>query len=218
MMSEEAISVPLGQAPQVYFIADATFGLPRLIYLVEAVLDGGAQLIQFRCKQAAEREIIKVAQDLRKLTKKYEAKLLINDSPSLCEKVGARGVHLGWDDASPAEARAQLGSEAIIGLSIHTKEQARQADYSNVNYVSIGPVFPSKTKPQSNYLGVEGLVALMDVVQSYAQIPIFCIGGINIDNAAQLTGLRLHGIVVGAALGYAANPTTAYGRLLTAIS
>ncbi len=147
----------------------------------EAALAGGARAIQLREKQLADFELLDRARRIRKLCERHEALLIVNDRPDIALAAGAHGVHLGQDDLSVSAARRILGDEHIIGLSTHTVEQAKAAIADLPDYVAVGPMFASRTKPQDDIAGPETLVA----VRRLTSLPLVAIGGITSENAAQ---------------------------------
>lgn len=203
--------------PYCYFIADSSYGCARLPRLVEAALRGGVHIVQLRGSAVPLSEQEELAIQLKDMVASHKAIFLINDAPRLCHKIGADGVHLGWQDMPPQQARLLLGEEAILGLTIHNAHQARTADYENINYVSIGSVFPSRTKVRKNSLGIDNLRSLIGVVGRHSSLPVFCIGGINIDNVFQLRDLDLAGVALCAGIAAAADPTAACRQLRAAL-
>ena len=147
----------------------------------EAALAGGACAIQLREKQLTDVELLDRARRIRKLCERHEALLIINDRPDIALAAGAHGVHLGLDDLPVSEARRILGDECIIGVSTHTVEQAKAALADMPDYVAVGPMFASHTKPQDHIAGPETLVA----VRRLTSLPLVAIGGITPENAAQ---------------------------------
>ncbi len=147
----------------------------------EAALAGGAGAIQLREKQLADAELLDRARRIRELCKQYEALLIINDRPDIALAAGAHGVHLGQDDLPVSEARRLLREECIIGISTHTVEQAKAALADTPDYIAVGPMFASHTKPQDHIAGPETLAT----VRHLTSLPLVAIGGITRENAAQ---------------------------------
>ena len=147
----------------------------------EAALAGGAGAIQLREKQLAEIELLDRARRIRELCERHEALLIVNDRPDVALAAGAHGVHLGQDDLSVSEARRNLGAKCIIGVSTHTVEQAEAALADMPDYVAVGPMFASRTKPQDHIAGPETLAG----VRRLTSLPLVAIGGITLENAVQ---------------------------------
>lgn len=147
----------------------------------EDILAGGAQAIQLREKHVDDRELLERATRLRSICDRHGALLIINDRADIAG-AAAHGVHLGQDDLSVAEARRIVGPNSIIGLSTHTLEQAKAALEDPPEYLAVGPMFPSTTKPQDHIAGP----ATLNAVREITSLPLVAIGGITADNAAEL--------------------------------
>ncbi len=147
----------------------------------EAALAGGAGAIQLREKQLADVELLDRARRIRELCERHQALLIVNDRPDIALAAGAHGVHLGQDDFTVSEARRILGDEHIIGVSTHTIEQAKAALADMPDYVAVGPMFASHTKPQDHIAGPQTLAA----VRRLTSLPLVAIGGITLETAAQ---------------------------------
>jgi len=150
---------------------------------IEAALQGGARIIQYRDKSDNAQKRLQQASVLRSLCKQYKAVCLINDDIELARVVNADGVHLGKDDASIARARQLLGASTIIGVSCYNDlNLAVRAEKNTADYVAFGALFPSPTKP-------DALVAGLDMLATARQqlaIPVCGIGGITDDNIQQV--------------------------------
>lgn len=118
------------------------------------------------------------------ITRENGVRIIINDRVDIALAVKADGIHLGQDDLPPENARRILGDDAVIGFSTHSIEQARHAISMPVNYIAIGPLFPTKTKENPDEtIGIEGLRRVRD---SIGDFPLVAIGGITIDNIASV--------------------------------
>ncbi len=146
----------------------------------EAALAGGARAIQLREKQLTDTDLLDRARRIRELCERHDALLIVNDRPDIALAADAHGVHLGLDDLSVSEARRILGDECIIGVSTHTVEQAKAALADMPDYVAVGPMFASHTKPQDHIAGPQTLAA----VRRLTSLPLVAIGGITLENAA----------------------------------
>jgi thiamine-phosphate pyrophosphorylase len=167
--------------------------------IVSEFLVGGAKVIQLREKKASTKDFYEAALESVKLTKQKGACLIINDRVDIAEMVGADGVHLGQDDIAPEKARLILGDSAIIGISTHSMEQALIADKLPVDYIAVGPIFPSLTKPEASDSVLDkqiGLKLLEDVCKLVTK-PVVAIGGITLDNALSVlaTGAGLVAVI-----------------------
>jgi len=150
---------------------------------VARAIAGGARVIQYRDKSGDPIKRLAEATALCSLCRTHGVPLLINDDVELAARVGAAGVHLGRDDADVAEARARLGSDAIIGVSCYNQfELAEHAAAAGADYVAFGSFFPSPTKPQA----VPADPALLQRARSELHLPAVAIGGITPENGRAL--------------------------------
>ncbi|MDI6760694.1 MAG: thiamine phosphate synthase [Candidatus Brocadiaceae bacterium] len=145
-------------------------------------LEGGADMLQLREKEMPDRDFLGLALELRKLTAKMGRLFIVNDRPHIALESGADGLHLGQGDMPISVARKLLGKDFIIGLSTHSLEQAELAYKQGVDYIGIGPIFPTQTKEEGKPIGTEILRCLRDF-----PIPCFAIGGINPANLVEVT-------------------------------
>ncbi len=140
-----------------------------------AIMDGGAKIIQLRAKGLSSGDFLESARIIRKITKDRDVIFIVNDRVDIALTVDADGVHLGQDDLPVKEARRLLGSDKIIGCSTHNLREALEAKKLPIDYISFGPVFPTKTKQDAQTpKGIKGLSEIRKAVD----IPIVAIGGI----------------------------------------
>lgn len=155
----------------------------RLLSEIEAALAGGCRIVQYRDKTSAMPECVARARALRELTRRFDAKLLINDDLALTVLVGADGVHLGKDDGNLMAARAMLGPNRILGASCYADLAAAQAAAAaGVDYVAFGAAYPSPTKPNAPLAGTD----LFFAAKTRLTVASCAIGGITLDNAPPL--------------------------------
>ena len=198
--------------PQIYPITDTRISGLSHAEQVQKLIAGGAALIQVREKYAASDEFYRSALAAAAIASASGVPLIINDRVDIAIAVGAAGVHLGQDDLPPVEARALLGSKAIIGFSTHTIEQARAAAALPVDYIAFGPVFPTGTKENPDE--VVGLDGLREVRRVIGDIPLVAIGGINGSNLTSVlsSGADSAGMI-GALISVPANITLRMQKL-----
>ncbi len=146
----------------------------------EAALGAGVRCIQLREKGLSDRDLLRRAERLRERCEAHDALLLINDRPDVAKLVSADGVHLGQDDLPAPAARRVAGAERLVGVSTHTVDQADAALDLAPDYVAVGPMFASRTKPIDEIAGPQTLA----VVRARTSVPIVAIGGIDATNAA----------------------------------
>jgi thiamine-phosphate diphosphorylase len=151
--------------------------------IARASLRAGARIIQLRDKSSSPAELEAAGRALRTLTRDFGALLLVNDDPRLALAIGADGVHLGPDDASPQQARAILGSGSVIGVSCGTVEEAQRAFAAGASYIGAGAIFGTATKADAgDAIGLESLRA----IAAATPLPVAAIGGVEAANIAQL--------------------------------
>jgi thiamine-phosphate pyrophosphorylase len=154
------------------------------VELARAFLDGGARFIQVRAKRLGSGPLLDLCDAVVRLAAPSCAAVIVNDRVDVAKMCGAAGVHVGQDDLPPADARALLGPEAIVGVSTHTSAQIAAAVTQPVSYIAVGPVFGTRTK-DTGYDAV-GLDIVGHAVRHAAGRPVVAIGGITIDNAASV--------------------------------
>jgi thiamine-phosphate pyrophosphorylase len=187
----------------------------NFIETVEKSIKGGARIVQLREKETFYDEIILLAKELLKVTKKYDVPLIINDSPEIARETGADGVHLGGDDTSIDNARSLLGSEAIIGVSCYNQiERGLNAIKSGADYVAFGTPYNTPTKPDREPTSIEILNKAVNLIN----IPVFAIGGITKDNAKAILETGVDGIAVITSVFGSPDPETAARELANLIT
>ncbi len=178
---------------KVYAVTDSRWLKGRsLKSVVEEAVRGGATMVQIREKEMDTEELTALASEIREVTHRYGVPLLIDDDVEAARRSGAAGVHIGQDDMDPAEARAIIGPEGILGVTAHNAEQARRAEQAGADYIGAGAVFATSTKNDVDLLGKEELTAMCEAVS----IPVVAIGGVNSSNAASLRGTGIAGAAV----------------------
>lgn len=160
-----------------YFITDSTITKTPVISQVKQAIDGGIKIIQYREKNLPTLEMYNQAKEIRKLTKN-KAIFVVNDRIDICLAVNADGVHLGKDDIPYSEARKLL-KDKIIGLSTHNIQEALHAEKLGADYISIGPIFATNTKP--NHQKPVGIKTIKELSKKI-KFPFVAIGGINGNN------------------------------------
>lgn len=161
-------SIPEGSA------AEAALG-----DLLRGAIAGGVEIVQLREKHLPDEELVAVANAARALCERLGALLIVNDRPLVAREVGADGVHVGQDDMPAAEVRELVGPELLIGLSTHSPDEVDAVDAELVDYIGVGPVHATPTKPGRPAVGLE----LVRYATTHAPVPFFAIGGIDAANA-----------------------------------
>ena len=192
-----------------YLVCDA---IPEAT--LEACLRGGVEIVQLRAKQLADDELCAAGERFAAVCERFGALFVLNDRPDLVAAVGADGVHVGQDDMPVAAARELLGPDRIVGLSTHTPEQIEAAARADVDYIGVGPVHATPTKPGRPAVGLE----LVEYAAAHAVMPFFAIGGIDRSNIASVTGAGASRVAVVRALTEAGDPARVAADLRAALT
>jgi thiamine-phosphate pyrophosphorylase len=187
-------------------------GSRHMFDVVEDALKGGVRGVQLREKDLSGRELYELAYDLRKLTARYGARLLINDRVDIALAVEADGVHLSQNSMPMHRARKLLGRKRLIGLSCHNQISAIMAQENGADFITFGPVYYTPSK--ANYgkpVGVE----LLETVAHLIAIPVFALGGIKKENIQKVTAAGAAGIALVSAIIASNDPQTAAETILT---
>ncbi len=188
----------LPAAPFLYPIVDVgLLGERSVGDVVRALVRGGARILQLRAKAVSDRRLVSLVGEALNVAHQGGALVLVNDRPDVASITGTDGVHVGQDDLAPADVRSLLGPDAIVGLSTHNLEQLRRAAREPIDYVAVGPVFPTSTKAEA-----DPVVGLGFVRQARALLsqPLIAIGGIRQDNARGAIEAGADGVAVASAL------------------
>ncbi len=183
-----------------YVITDRELSKDRTLEeVVNAALQGGVTVIQLREKKLTDREIFKMGMKIKPLIKKGGACFIINDRIDLALALDADGVHLGQRDLPLCIARKLMGEKKIIGISVKTIEEAREAETQGANYLGVGGIYPTKTKKDTGPIGGPQRISQ---IRKAVSIPIIGIGGIQIHNIKDVIKAGADGIaVVSAVMG-----------------
>jgi len=164
--------------------------------IVEQMIEGGADLVQLRGKRNSIEKLVDLATELHELTTKSSTPMIVNDYAEIASRVPVEGVHVGQYDDSIELARRKAGRNILVGKSTHSLEQARGAQREGADYIGFGPIFATPTKPDYPPIG------LADIRRVHVEVslPIFCIGGINIDNLQSVIEAGARRVVMVSAL------------------
>lgn len=185
--------------------------------IVEAAIDGGIDAVQLREKDTSAQHRIDLGERLRELTGAAGVDLIVNDRIDIAYAVGADGVHLGQSDPPVSTAREILGPEATIGVSVSTVSEARLAAISGADYLGVGAIYGTDSKPDAETaddgLGVDQLAKIVEAVT----IPVVAIGGVTPDNANGPIQAGATGVAAISAITAADEPAAAAGELREAV-
>ena len=179
--------------------------------VLASLLEAGARLFQLREKDIPARNFVAHAVAFKAVTRRFEPTIIINDRADVAGAIGADGVHLGQDDLDIVHARKILGPNALIGVSTHDPDEAKEAEQSGADYVGLGAMFHTDTKKVQSTAGPSA------VSKVHVEIPVFCIGGITESNVAELVGHGARHIAVSSALLNASDPGAEYLSLVKAL-
>lgn len=177
---------------------------------VASALKGGVDILQLREKNMPANKIIELGKKVKLLCAEYGATFIVNDRVDIAYVLDADGVHLGQDDMDIESARKILGNNAIIGISTHAPEQAQKAVNDGADYIGMGPVFTTPTKPGRQSVGLE----YVKWVSENIKIPAFAIGGIDLDNVQDVVNAGAKKIAVVRAIINSDNPEKAAQEFL----
>jgi thiamine-phosphate pyrophosphorylase len=197
------------QAARLYLVCDE-----QSDEFLHAALRGGVDLVQLRMKHASDHEVLAAAHRFKRVCAEDAALFIVNDRPELAAAVDADGVHLGQDDVSVDEARRILGAERLVGLSTHGPDQIDVAGSLGVDYIGVGPVNETPTKPGRPAVGLE----LVRYAAAHASMPFFAIGGISALNVSAVRAAGARRVAVVRALTEAADPGAVAQELLAALT
>ena len=192
-------------------VTDPDLGGDRpLLQIVEAALSGGVTAVQLRDKRSPPADLFELGREMRRICSQHGAPLLVNDRADLALALSADGVHLGAEDLPPSEARRLLPPPRWIGVSAAGVEEARSAEDSGADYLGVGPIFPTSTKPDAgDPIGLERLSEIASAVR----IPVIGIGGIGVANCGSVMEAGAAGVAVISAIITAEDPATEARRL-----
>src|SRR5262244_4290882 len=192
--------------PTLYVVLDRTAARGRdLDHLLAAVIEGGCRMVQLREKEWPSGRLLPLARRLRDRCGAAGVTFIVNDRVDLAVAVAADGVHLGQDDLPPRAARELLRPGMVLGRSTHSVAQARRAQADGADYIAVGSMFPTQTKPDFELVGPE----LLRAVRPETRAPLVGIGGVTRENVAQVIRAGADGVAVISGVCSAADPTVA---------
>lgn len=193
-----------------YAVTDRAWtGKQTLYQQVEAALKGGVTCVQLREKALDEAAFLQEARDICALCRRYGAPFIVNDNVDVAVACCADGVHVGQEDMEAGEVRRRVGEDLILGVSVHTVEEARQAVRNGADYLGLGAVFPTGTKTDADVMPGDMLRAICGAVD----VPTVAIGGLNRSNILQLSGSGVDGAALVSAIFGAEDIETACREL-----
>jgi len=178
---------------RLYLITDRRLSRGRSeVEVVKRALSGGVDMVQYREKHLPDDEFKQTATELLKVTRRNDIPLVINDRVEIAAEIDADGVHVGQEDLDCEKAREMLGGDKIIGVSASNVEQATKAIEAGADYLGLGPIYQTDTKE----IGYPRGINLIKEVRAQSPIPIFVIGGINLENVGAVLSAGASGVAV----------------------
>jgi thiamine-phosphate pyrophosphorylase len=201
-------------AAQLYLVCGAEPDGCELPTLLRGAISGGVDIVQLREKHLPDEELASIARAARTLCESLGVLLIVNDRPWVAREAGADGIHVGQDDIPVADVRELVGPDMLIGLSTHSPEQIDAVDVSVVDYIGVGPIHETPTKPGRPAVGTE----LIRYAAAHAPVPFFAIGGLHEGNLADALAAGATRVCVLRAITGAGDPeraARALGALLS---
>lgn len=198
---------------RLYLVVDASPPARALDDFLDAALHGGVDMVQLRDKSMDDEGVVRAGQAFRRVCDEHGALFLVNDRPDLAVACGADGVHAGQGDPHVEELRAVVGSARLVGVSTHSSEQIAAAERSDTDYMAVGPVYETPTKPGVPAVGE----ALVRHAAEHAEKPFFAIGGIDRERAPSVRAAGARRVAVVRAIRDASDPRAAAEGLRAAL-
>ena len=197
-----------------YAVTDRAWTGKRSLYeQVEAALKGGVTCVQLREKELDEEAFLAEAVEIAALCKKYKVPFFINDNVDIAIKCKADGIHVGQEDMMASQVRQKVGKDMMIGVSVHSVEEALDAVKNGADCLGVGAMFSTSTKMDVDVLPKEILKDICEAVE----VPVVAIGGIGKGNMLELSGTKVDGVALVSAI-FAAKDIESECRLLRALS
>ena len=185
-----------------YAVTDRAWtGERTLCEQVEAALKGGITCVQLREKELDDGAFLQEAREIGALCKRYEVPFIVNDRADIARACGANGIHVGQDDMDVRRVRQLVGDELLIGVSVHTVEEALDAVAAGADYLGVGAMRATATKVDADIVSTETLRQICAAVE----VPVVAIGGIDGDNMGELAGSGIDGVALVSAIFAAQN-------------
>lgn len=195
--TETAAAARIPRTPFLYAILDrSAVDQGKVASVAEALVSAGVDMIQYRAKLAGEAEKRRDVVAILQAARGASIPVLVNDDVELARETGADGVHIGAEDASPGEARSIVGPGRIVGVTVTSLDELPRLPIGAVDYIGVGPVFPSPTKPEAPAVGVE----FVRSVRGRTPLPLVAVGGIRAENALEVIDAGADGIAAVSAL------------------
>jgi thiamine-phosphate pyrophosphorylase len=194
---------------RLYLVCDAAPGGRELSEVLPAAIAGGVDIVQLRDKTLDEVELLATARGAAELCGRLGALFVVNDRPTVAHEAGADGVHVGQEDMLAEEVRDLVGPDMLIGLSTHAPGEIDAAAIAPVDYIGVGPIHATPTKPGRPAVGLE----LVRYAVAHATVPFFAIGGLDAGNIGEVVSAGASRACVLRAVANAEDPERAAREL-----
>ncbi len=201
------------QNARLYALIDGRTNEDEFARHTTALVEAGVHVLQLRDKKIDDRTLTERARMLRDITAGTATLFVVNDRPDVAALCRADGVHVGQEEMSVKDARTIVGPNALIGVSTHSVEQARQAVLDGANYIGVGPTFPSTTKSFKHFPGLE----LLKSVAAEVRLPAFAIGGITLERLPEVLATGIGRVAVSGAISDSDAPASTVKTFLDAL-
>lgn len=193
-----------------YLVTDNSDDVEKFLKTIEEAIKGGVTVVQIREKTADTLDFYNLALKVKEITTKHNVPLIINDRVDIALAIDADGVHVGQSDMPGDVTRKLIGEDKILGISAATIDEAKKAQKDGADYIGTGAVFPTSTKDDAESVTKDELTEIVKSID----IPVVAIGGINLENASQLTDTGIVGLSVVSAIMSSDNPKKSSQELL----
>ena len=193
-----------------YLVTDKSDDVEKFLKTIEEAIKGGVSVVQIREKTADTLDFYNLSLKVKEITSKYNVPLIINDRVDVALAIDADGVHVGQSDMPCEVTRKLVGPDKIVGVSAATIDEAKKAEKDGADYIGTGTVFPTATKDDAPKITKKDLKEIADSIN----IPVVAIGGINLNNASQLSDTGIKGLSVVSAIMSSDDPKKSAEKLL----
>ena len=193
-----------------YLVTDNSDDEEKFLRTIEEAINGGVSLVQLREKTADTLDFYNLALKVKEITSKYDIPLIINDRVDIALAIDADGVHVGQSDMPCDVTRRLIGEDKILGVSASTIDEAKKAEKDGADYIGTGAIFPTATKDDAENVTKKDLTEIVESIN----IPVVAIGGINLENANELSDTGIAGLSVVSAIMNSDNPKKVSEKLL----
>ncbi|MBU8878455.1 thiamine phosphate synthase [Bacillus sp. FJAT-29790] len=187
---------------KLYLVTEESVPIEELLRIIEEAIKGGVTLVQLREKKTTGSSFLKKAKSVKELLTRYDVPLIINDRVDVALAVNAAGVHVGQSDLPLSAVRIIVPDSMIVGISVSTVEEAKEAEENGADYIGVGAAFPTQSKSDAEVLPK----GMLETIANAVSIPAVAIGGINLRNIETIRNINLAGVAIVSGIMKAENP------------